>query len=181
MLLLIISMTLLKLLIRMTLASPTLLLSIIKNSISICTTCERKYQEMSSSIILEVMNWIFYIFAPIIWILILYSAEILQGALYVPKWTWELIWHPDGRSIWRMLSDPEGKLDRKDDFNYDSHRQRNRVKMHSDPRRLRRKWRRHKNDTSYQKAGTHLMDKGPPGRIVGYDSNLCMFSYYQLD
>lgn len=83
MLLLIISMTLLKLLIRMTLASPTLLLSIIKNSISICTTGERKYQEMSSFIILEVMNWTFYIFAPIIWILILCGAEILQGALSI--------------------------------------------------------------------------------------------------
>ena len=99
---------LLKLLIRTTLTSPTLLLSITKQTISLTTTIKRKYSHLTASLFWDILNWIFYVLAPIIWILIICGSEIVQGELYMPKYAWELFWHEDGRSLLRMLSDPEG-------------------------------------------------------------------------
>ena len=63
----------------------------------------------------------------------------------------------------------------------DHNNKRHNSRMHSDTRKWRRKWRILKLDKSYKKAPTRLIDKGPFGKIVGYDSKLCMFSYYQMD
>ena len=87
----------------MTLASPTLLTTIIKKVISFAINIDRKYQEVSSKISRKILTWIFYVPAPIIWTLILCGSEILQGILFSPKYVWDLFLHLDGRSIFRML------------------------------------------------------------------------------
>ena len=170
-------MILLKLLIHMTLASPTLLLSIFKTTISTATYLDRKSQDILDSLFWEITTWILYIFAPLLWVLIICGAEIVQGALFTPKYAWELFWHPDGRSLWRMLSDPEGNFERMGDCDKARHK----SHMHTERRKWRRGWRKLKLDKSHRTTPTSLIDKGPPGRIVGYDSRLCMFSYYQMD
>ena len=165
----------------MTLASPTLFTTISTKAINIATYIDRKYNEVSADLFLESFNWTFYVMAPIIWLLISCVSEILQSALFVPKYAWDLFWHPDGRSIFRMLSDPEGKLDRLDDYKFDKHSKRSKASMHTHPRKWRRSWRSIKHDKSYTSTPTSFLDRGPPGKIVGYDSSLCMFSYYQMD
>ena len=76
-----------------------------------------------------------------------------------------------------MLSDPEGNFERMGDCDKARHK----SHMHTERRKWRRGWRKLKLDKSHRTTPTSLIDKGPPGRIVGYDSRLCMFSYYQMD
>lgn len=164
---------LLKLLIRTTYSIPTLFISIAKTTISITTTCDAQFQEIQSSIFWEVIHWIFYVLGPIIWTLICCGAEILHAILYVPSYAWNLFWHEDGRSIMRMLRHPDELYDQA----------KGRLYRRTDPRGWRRGWRKYKEYRSDKKAqrSTVFMDRGPPGRIVGYNSRLCMFSYYQMD
>ena len=155
---------LLKLLIRTTYSTPT----IFTTSIYIANTIDNKFQEMTASLFWELFDWIQYILAPILWTLILCGGDILQTALYIPRYAWDLFWHKDGRSLFRMLKDPEGKLD---DQNHH-------------PCRGRKGWR--KNDNLCQQPRQHCVyypTRAPSDSItiVGYDSRLCMFSHYQMN
>ena len=161
----------------MTLASPTLISPTIKRIIHVSTAIDHKYRDFSSALFWEIINWTFYILIPIIWVLFHCGATFLMDFLFVPKYAWDFFWHKDGRSIFDMLCDPERKHE--PEGNRPPRQTKN--SMRTDSRRRRRLWKRLKHDTSYRDVRTSLVNKGPPGKIRGYDSKLCLFSFYQLD
>ena len=80
----------------------------------------------------------------------------------VPTYAWNLLWHPDGRSVYAMLCDPEG---------YDPNGELSHTRRKNHPRIRRR--------DLIQKKRARIGQNTKP--IIGYDSRLCMFSHYQMD
>ena len=96
-------MLLLKLLIQMTLASPTLLSIVYKKSINAAVTCKRMTENFGANFIMELLAWTFFVLGPLILLALNCGAHVLQSCLFVPKYAWDLFWHEDGRSILDML------------------------------------------------------------------------------
>ena len=159
----------------MTLASSTLLCNIMR----LTDNYVKRAQEISAGIFWESIHWTCYFLAPMSWFLLTISTQFVHDIILVPKYAWDLLWHPDGRSIFQMLCNPNGDgplkkryysrgLARQDDNlvtkwtwkvgTYHRRKSRSRDQRRSDRSKL-------------------VVSK----RIVGYDSNLCMFSHYQMD
>ena len=102
--LLIIPIIFIKLLIRMTLASSTLLYNIMR----LTDNFVKRAQEISAGIFWESIHWTFYCLAPMSWFLLTISTQFVHDIILVPKYAWDLLWHPDGRSIFQMLCNPNG-------------------------------------------------------------------------
>jgi len=119
----------------------------------------------------ELISWLSYIFFPAI-IAVLSSFHIVvSGFTAIPIYFWTLVWHPDGRSIPDMLRNPEGngRLIR---YNNDCNRLRWRERSRPVPRWARR--------TRLRQIRMHMPNEKETLPIKGYDSRLCMFSYYQI-
>ena len=151
-----------KLLFRMTLASPTLITHIAKTVIQTATHCERTIDAIQGSLFWEIYWWTQFIISPFIGCIINICSCIIHDVLVAPTYFWKLCWQKDGRSILAMLRDPSGT------YHPDL---RGIERRHVHPRQWRRGFRRTKK--------IHL-EQGPD-RIVGYDSRLYLHSYYQMD
>ena len=94
--------------IRMTLLLPNLFHSIIKISLTgiLFTVHVLKYFEQDLPI--ELLGWIRYIFIPLIAALLGGFIGFIYELFLVPLYFWNLLWHPNGRSIYSMLCNPEG-------------------------------------------------------------------------
>ena len=103
-LLLIIPIIFIKLLIRMTLASSTLLYNIMR----MADNFAKRAQEISAGIFWESIHWTCYFLAPMSWLLLMISTQFVHDIILIPKYAWDLLWHPDGRSIFQMLCNPNG-------------------------------------------------------------------------
>jgi hypothetical protein len=56
----------------------------------------------------ELISWLSYLFFPAI-IAVLSGCHLaVSGVTAIPIYFWTLLWHPDGRSIFDMLCNPEG-------------------------------------------------------------------------
>ena len=89
----------------------------------------------------------------------------------IPIYFWTLLWHPDGQSVLDMLLNPKGngcliQLDN------DRNRHCWRERLQPVPQ-----WARH---TRLRRIKTHLPNNPEILPLRGYDSRLCMFSYYQI-
>ena len=153
----------------MTLKFPTLTISILKITFHTAEICDNKFQEIQASLFWEILAWLFYIFSNIFGIFVGPSILILHDVILAPTYAWKLIWQPNGRSIFNMLRDPCGHNNEKQKNNKRKWRHSNKQRPH--PRPWRRGFRRLR--------GAHIGQTQEP--IVGYDSSLCMFSYYQMD
>ena len=153
----------------MTLKFPTLTILILKITFHTAEICDNKFQEIQASLFWEILAWLFYIFSNIFGIFVGPSVLILHDVILAPTYAWKLIWQPNGRSIFNMLRDPCGHNNEKQKNNKRKWRHSNKQRPH--PRPWRRGFRRLR--------GAHIGQTQEP--IVGYDSSLCMFSYYQMD
>ena len=93
----------------MTLTIPTLALKTSKIAIQTAVTLDRKIQEIQASLFWEIFTWILYVFVPFWTLLLILTTTFVHDMIMVPTYAWNLLWHLDGRSIYAMLRDPEGK------------------------------------------------------------------------
>ena len=146
----------------MTLASPTLLISISKSIIQTATKCDCKVDEIQASLLWETQAWMLIFLVSFIRFFWHICACLIHDILLAPTYFWKLCWQENGRSIFAMLRDPSGT--HHSEF-------RGTQCQHIHPRQWRRGCRRTKR--------VHL-EQGSD-QIVGYDWSLYMHSYYQMD
>ena len=106
-----------KLLIRMTLTLPTLMISIIKITFNNAALLDNKIQETKASLFWEFLAWLFYILSYSFGFFVGPSIIILHDVILAPTYAWKLIWQPSGRSIFTMLRDPCGHNNKNQDRN----------------------------------------------------------------
>ncbi len=129
-----------------------------------------KYFEQDFSI--ELLGWLRYIFIPHIVALLYGFIGFIHALLLVPLYFWNLLWHPNGRSIYSMLCNPAGNgrfISRIDN----PARCRFRKRARPVPRWV---WQRKPSRLRFRWSTISIDDI----QFRGYDSRLCMFSYYQI-
>jgi hypothetical protein len=158
----------------MTLLLPNLSCFIIKTSLSgtlFFLVQVIKYLEQEFPI--ELFGWLQYIFIPHIATLLQGYIGFIRGLFSVPLYFWNLLWHPNGRSIYDMFCNPEGTgrfISRTDN----PVRRRYRERARPVPRWV---WRRKPSRLRFHWLSVSTNEIP----LRGYDSRICMFSYYQIN
>jgi len=159
----------------MTLLLPNLSCLIIKTSLAGILLAGHVIKYLEQEFPIELFGWLGYILIPHVTALLQGYIGFIRGILSVPLYFWNLLWHPNGRSIYDMLCNPEGQgrfISRTDNPIRRRYRERARPVprwvWRRKPSRLRFRWSSFSDCTN---------DKIP---LRGYDSRLCMFSYYQI-
>ncbi len=114
-----------------------------------------------------------YIFIPIITTMILGCSSFIYGISSVPINFWNLIWHTKGRSVIDILQNPESNW-RLILYNDQHHHYRWREQAHPVPRWV---WRQKPCRLEFPHSIFIPKDKTV---IRGYNSRLCMLSFYQI-
>ena len=119
----------------------------------------------------ELISWLPYLFFPEIIAVLSFCRATICGLTAIPIYIWALFWHSNGRSILDMLQNPQGngRLIR---YNNDSNRCRWRERSHPVPQWAQR--------THLCRIRIRISNDPDLLPIKGYDSRLCMFSYYQI-
>jgi hypothetical protein len=163
---------LLSLPIRMTLILPTILILITKLAFTTIDSFGCIIRYLEQDLPFEILTWLGYTTIPHI-IAILYGLiAFIQGLFSVQLYFWTLLWHPNGRFILNMLRNPEGH-GRHIQHTNDPHQQRFQEQARPVPRWV---WRRKPCQLKF--CWSTIVSNDNP--IRGYDSRLCMFSYYQI-
>jgi hypothetical protein len=92
----------------MTLLLPKLSYLIIKTSLAATNFIGHVFKYLEQVFPVELFGWLGYIFIPYIAAILQGYIAFIQGILLVPLYFWNLLWHPNGRSIIDMLWNPEG-------------------------------------------------------------------------
>ena len=156
----------------MTLLLPNLFYFIIRTSLAAVIFAGHVFKYLEQDFPIEIFGWLGYIFIPYITVFTQGCITFIHGVLLVPLYFWNLFWHPNGQSILDMLRNPEGH-GRFISSTIHPCRQRYREQARPVPQWV---WRR---KPSWLKFWWSLIspDKIP---LQGYDSRLCMYSYYQI-
>ncbi len=156
----------------MTLLLPTLFYFIIKASLTGIIFVGHALKYLEQDFLVELLGWLGYIFISYISAFIQGCIAFICGILLIPLYFWNLLWHPNGRSIYDMLCNPEGHGRLISSTNHpcccryrEWARPVPRWVWWRKPSRLKFRW----SSVSTNKIPIH-----------GYDSRLCMFSYYQI-
>jgi hypothetical protein len=150
---------------------PNIFHFILKTFATLLAISDIGFRYLEQDFPIEFFGWIQYIFAPTLYFTVESCASFLYGILSIPIYFWNLIWHPNGRSIIDMLSNPKGNrrfVQSKETRCYCW-----RERACSIPQWVRRRRRiqfHWSQSTSFQCRTV----------IKGYDSRLCLFSFYQM-
>ncbi len=144
---------------------------IFKTFITFMNIMARSTNYIEQDLPMEIFSWLAFIFIPIFEPMLLFGYSITCTIISIPIYAWKLLWHPNGRSILDMLRNPEGNLRL---IPYDKRENRHRWQERARPVPH---WAQHKRCLHFywSKPDTNVSPK-----ICGYDSRLCMFSYYQI-
>ena len=93
----------------MTLLLPNLFYLIIKTSLVGILLAGHVIKYLEQEFPMELFGWLGYILIPHIAALLQGYIGFICGILSVPLYFWKLLWHPNGRSIYDMLCNPEGQ------------------------------------------------------------------------
>ena len=177
--------------IRMTLTTFTLLQFLGKRFINFSTKCDRYLEQVQSSLFWEIITWFFFLTTFNINFLIGTAREIIFAFTAPPIYFWKLCWHPQGRSICDMLKSPDSWNDDGDGhdtlYNHEWNRDDPfwiRLVQHNRKKAISRKERRSRLYRTQFDGPAKLSFDGSGARherIKGYDPQLCMFSFYQMD
>ncbi len=121
----------------------------------------------------KILSWLAYLFNTIIEWIVIFCHSFTCTILLIPIYFWKILWHPNGWSIFKMLQDPEGS---KQLIHYD--KQENNYCWQERARPVPH-WARHKRRSCLHFHWSRP-DTGISSKIQGYDSRLCMFSFYQI-
>lgn len=156
----------------MTLLWPNLSCFIIKISLAGILFAVHVLKYIEQEFPIELFGWLGYIFIPHITALLQSYIGFIQGVISVPLYFWNLLWHPNGRSIYDMLCNLEGQ---------------GRFISCTDNRLCRRyrkqarpvpRWVWQRKPSWLRFWWSSICTNEIPLR--GYDSRLCMFLYYQI-
>jgi hypothetical protein len=92
----------------MTLLLPNLFHFIIKISLTGILFAAHVLKYFEQDFPIELLGWLRYIFIPLIAALLHGFIGFIYELLLVPLYFWNVLWHPNGRSIYSMLCNPEG-------------------------------------------------------------------------
>jgi hypothetical protein len=92
----------------MTLLLPNLFYFIIKTSLAAMVFIGHVIKNLEQDFPVELFGWLGYIFIPYITAILQGYIVFIRGLFSVPLYFWNLLWHPNGRSILDMLCNPEG-------------------------------------------------------------------------
>ena len=139
---------------------------------NVMTKCAMIYIAFRNSLFNEILTWNHYLIMPLYQLLLNFFTELIYDVTLALIYFWKLCWHPKGRSIWKILNDPEGGAVRiETTVNPDgtkSERTRHRARSESKTMIRKRKGKpRGKN-----------IEVDP---IKGYPSDLYMHLYYQSE
>jgi hypothetical protein len=99
---------LLSLPIQMTLLFPKLSYFIIKTSFAATNFIGYFFKYLEQDFPIELFGWLGYICIPSLTAILQGYIAFTQGIFLVPLYFWNLLWHPNGRSILDMLRNHEG-------------------------------------------------------------------------
>ena len=156
----------------MTLAIPSQISILYQFLTNVMTKCDMTYVAFRNSFFNEILTWTHYLIMPLYQLLLTIFTELIYYVTIAPIYFWKLCWNPKGRSIWKILSNPEGGAVRiettvnTDGTEYE--RTRHRASPESKMMMRKRKG---------KSKGRHI-EVDP---IKGYRSDLYMHSYYQSD
>jgi hypothetical protein len=91
----------------MTLLLPKLSYFIIKTSFAPMNFIGYFFKYLEQDFPVELFGWLGYIFIPSLTAILQGYIAFTQGIFLVPLYFWNLLWHPNGRSILDMLWNPE--------------------------------------------------------------------------
>jgi hypothetical protein len=92
----------------MTLLLPTIISSSIKTFTKIMDVAAYTTEYIEQDLPDKLISWLSYLFFPAI-IAVLSGCHLaVSGVTAIPIYFWTLLWHPNGRSIFNMLCNPEG-------------------------------------------------------------------------
>ncbi len=156
----------------MTLLLPNLFYFIIMTSLEAMVFICHVIKNLEQDFPVELFGWLGYIFIPYITAILQGYIVFIQGLFSVTLYFWNLLWHPNGWLILDMLRNPEG------------HGQFITSTIHPCRRRYREwarpvprwVWRCKPSWLRFWWSST-IPDEIP---LRGYDSRLCMYSYYQI-
>ncbi len=92
----------------MTLLLPTILYSTINIFIKIMDVAAYAAEYIKQELPGKLISWLSYLFFLAIIAVLSYCQVIVSSFTAIPIYSWTLFWHPDGRSIFDMLRNPEG-------------------------------------------------------------------------
>jgi hypothetical protein len=93
----------------MTLLLPNLSCFIIKTFLSGILFVGRVIKYLEQEFPIKLFSWLGYIFIPPIMALLQGYIGFIRGLISIPLYFWNLLWHPNGPSIYDMLCNPEGQ------------------------------------------------------------------------
>ncbi len=157
----------------MTLLIPNVLCITFKTFITFMNTAARITKYIKQDLPVKILSWLAYLFNPIIELIVIFCHSFTCTILSIPIYSWKLLWHPNGWSIFEMLQDLEGskrliRYDKRE--NHYCWQERARPVPH---------WARYKR-RSCLRFHWSRPDTGVSSKIQRYDSRLCMFSFYQI-
>ena len=96
------------LLVQTALAIPSQIYILYQFLTRVMTKCDMTYVAYQNSFFNEILRWTNYLISPLYQLLITICTELIYDVTIALIYFWKLCWHPKGRSIWQILSDPEG-------------------------------------------------------------------------
>ena len=178
--------------IRMTLTTSTLIQFLGKRFINFSAKFDHYLGDIQSSLFWEVITWFFFLVTFNIDFLLNVAHEIIYAFTAPPIYFWKLCWHPQGRSILDMLKSPDSwnndgyndKSQYHNEWSKEEHGHFFRLVQHNRRKDISRKERRSRLHRTQFDGPAKLSFDGSGARherIKGYDPQLCMFSFYQMD
>ena len=92
----------------MTLAIPSQISILYKFLTNVMTKCDMTYVDFRNSFFNEILTWTHYLIMPLYQLLLTICTDLIYYVTIDPIYFWKLCWNTEGRSIWKILSDPEG-------------------------------------------------------------------------
>ena len=72
-------------------------------------TCDMTYVAYQDSFFKDILTWTHYLISPLYQLLLTICTKLIYDIAIAPIYVWNLCWHPKGRFIWQILSNPEGE------------------------------------------------------------------------
>ena len=90
------------------LAIPSQIYNIYQFLSCLTKKCDTIYVTTRDAFFWDILTWSHYLIAPLYRILIIICWDLIYDIAISPIYFWKLCWHPKGRLIWKILSDPKG-------------------------------------------------------------------------
>ena len=95
------------LLVQMTLAITYQISILYQFLTNVMAKCDMIYIAFRNSFFNDILTWTHYLIMPLYQLLLTIFTELVYDVTIAPIYFWKLCWHPKGRSICKILNNPE--------------------------------------------------------------------------